>query len=174
MADFNARFHDIMCHGYFSSFHIFEMALMRLEEETGMSFTIRVSKKIREPIEDAIRFRYRRMRYICSLGGNSRTAGAKRTHKCGCPVYFEVVLKPTGLKVSKYSMHHSHAVSPDSVVPSDERRCLTEEEEEFVNSLIMINTDNQNIRRIVRNKYGKLLHAKDLNRLKVKLNYQRQ
>ncbi len=150
MSDLNARFQATMCLGYFPSFHIFEMALMRLEEETGMSFTIRVSKKIREPVEDAVRFRYRRMRYICSLGGTSRTAGAKRTHKCGCPVYFEVVLKPTGLKVSKYSMLHSHAVSPESVVPQDERRCLNEEEEEFVNGLILINTDNQNIRRIVR------------------------
>ena len=152
MADFSARFVAAMCHGYFPSFQIFEMALTRLEEETGMSFTIRVSKKIRDPVEDAIRFRYRRMRYICSLGGNSRAAGAKRTHKCGCPVYFEVVLKPTGLKVSKYSMHHSHAVSPDSIVPSDEQKSLTAEQEAYVNSLIMINTDNQSIRRLVQSK----------------------
>ncbi|KAM7535960.1 hypothetical protein Aperf_G00000095401 [Anoplocephala perfoliata] len=157
-----------MCYGYFPSFHAFETALLELECRTGMSFTIRVSRKIREPTEDAVRFRYRRMRYICSLGGSSRTAGAKRTHKCGCPVYFEVVLKPTGLKVSKYSMNHSHAVSPDSVVPFDERRTLTQAEEEFVSGLIKINADNQSIRKLVRNKYGKLICLRDLNRLKLK------
>ncbi|VDN96668.1 unnamed protein product [Rodentolepis nana] len=157
-----------MCDRYFPNFLSFETALLRLEQRTGMSFTIRVSKKIKEPYDDAVRFRYRRMRYICSLGGSSRTTLAKRTHKCGCPVYFEVVLKPTGLKVSKYSMFHSHAVSPDCVVSSDERGVLTPEEEEFVCSLISENADNQRIRKLVRGKYGKVICMKDLNRLKLK------
>lgn len=153
MSDLNACFQSTMCLGHFPSFRVFEVALMRLEEETGMSFTIRVSRRIKEPADDAVRFKYRRMRCICSMGGTSRTAGAKRTHKCGCPVYFEVVLKPTGLKVSKYSMLHSHAVSPESVLPEDDKKCLNAEQEEFVNGLIEINTDNQGIRRLVRSKF---------------------
>ncbi|VDL92797.1 unnamed protein product [Schistocephalus solidus] len=154
--DLEQKFTASMCSGQFGSFEEFESTLKNLEKETGMLFIRSGSFKIKTSPSEAERFRYYRMRYVCKHGGTSRASwhltNGRRTYKCGCNSYFEVLLRPKGFEITKYNMQHSHLTSKPLASHYPENRRLTREEECLFKDLILDNTDNKGIRNVMLSK----------------------